>query len=137
MVERGEERFQMLTITEDTKYQASAGLDDLTWYLDEAHQEPLEFHSQDVPTCHGCQGHQAIPGFQIPCQRRDDHVSPVGLQTVRWHSQRIDPAFKLTNDVFLVAAVVGEKDHFLHAHGAIVGDIEENAYYFDSGSMSS
>src|SRR4030042_4088134 len=77
MIERREKCLEVPAVAQDTKYQTPAGLHDLTRYLDEGDQEPLEFHPQDLAPGYRRQSDQAIPGLEIPSQRGDNHVSPI------------------------------------------------------------
>lgn len=82
--------------------QAATRRYDLAWNLDKTTQETFESHPQDIATCRLFQSYQAIPGLQTPVQGRNDHISPVRNQPIRWHSQRVDPALELADDVLLV-----------------------------------
>ena len=125
IVEGGEKRSKMLAISQNSIHKASAGVQDLTGKLYIADQEPPELHSHDVSACTGRLRHQPIPGLQVPSQSCYDHVGPVRNQAVREHSQGVHPTFQLPDDIFLVAAVVSEKDDFLHRHLTVVGDVEK------------
>src|SRR5271157_431676 len=125
MIESCQEDLQMPAIGQYSVNQAAAGSYDLAGNLDKTPQETLEFHPQDVATCRGFQSYQAIPGLQIPSQDSNDHISPIRNQTIRRHSQRVDPALELTDDVFLIAAVIGEENNLLRGPLSVVGDIEK------------
>ena len=125
IVERRQKGFEMLAIGQYPVNEATTGSYNLTGYLHKVHQEAFELHPQDITTYCRRLRHQAIPGLQIPRQRCDDHVGPVRYQTVRRHPQGVHSTLELTDDVFLVAAIVGKKDHFSHRHLPIVGDVEE------------
>src|SRR2546425_3125868 len=71
---RREEGLEILAVAEDSIHQASAGCDDLAGYLHEVDQETLEFHAQDLTAHLARSRHQAVPGLEIPSERRDDHV---------------------------------------------------------------
>ena len=125
MVECVQEGFQMPAVVQYPPNQSASGHYDLTWYLNEVCQESFEFHPQNISARCRDEGYQTIPSLQVPGQGGDDHVGPIRDQPIRRHSQSIDSALELTDDVFLVAAVVGEKNDFLIGHLAIVGDVEE------------
>src|SRR5689334_3216883 len=103
MIERRQEGLQMMAVGQHPVNNAAASVDHLTGYLDEVGEEAFEFHPQDVAAYCGHDRDQAIPGFQVPGQRRNDHVSPVRQQAVRRHPQRIHSVLQLPDNVFLVA----------------------------------
>jgi hypothetical protein len=74
--------------------------------------------------------------FRFPASAAIDHVSPVRHQTVGGHAQRIDAALELPDDVFLIAAVVCEKNDFLHAPGLIVRYVEEEPDVVEQPTIS-
>jgi len=114
----------------------AAGGYDLTWYLDKAPQKTFEFHPQDVATRCRLQSYQAIPGFQIPGQGGNDHISPIGYQSIRKHSQGVDSALELTDDVLLIASVIGEKDNLLHSHLAVICNVKEESHIIEQSPLS-
>ena len=116
--------------------QPAAGGHDLAGNLDKAHQEAFEFHPQDIATCRGFQCYQSIPGLQIPGQGRNDHISPIRDQTIRRHPQRIDPALELTDDIFLVAAVIGEENDLLQSLLSVIGDVEKISHIVEQPAFS-
>src|SRR5205814_9886304 len=63
--------------------------------------------------------------FDVPGEGGDDHVRPVGHQVVERYPQRVDPVLELFDDVFLVAAVVGQRHHLLDGQVQVGGDVEE------------
>jgi hypothetical protein len=116
--------------------QTATGSHDLTRYLNKAHQETFELHQQDVAPCRRSYCYQAVPGLQIPGQGCNNHISPIRNQSIRRHPQCIHPALELTDDVFLVAAVIGEQNYFLRSHLAVVGDIEKIPNILEQPSLS-
>ena len=58
-----------------------------------------------APTTRRFRQRQRPPGFQVPCQRRHDHVGPIAQQIVHRRRQRPHAAVQLRQQVLLVAAV--------------------------------
>src|SRR5512144_2249438 len=125
MIERCQENLQMSAMGQYPVNETATRCHDLTRYLDKIHQEAFELHPQDISTDSRHEGYHPIPSLQIPGQGRDDHISPIRYQAIRRHPQGVDSALELTDDVFLVAAVIGEENDFLHGHIPVVGDVEE------------
>jgi hypothetical protein len=131
MVKRRQKGLQVPAVGQYPANKSSSGLHDLAGYLNEGYQETFEFHPQNITTCCRHNGYQTIPGLQIPGQRRDDHIGPVRYQPIRRHPQRVDTTLQLTDDVFLVAAIVGEKNDFLIGFMTIVGNVEKVPHVID------
>ena len=136
MIERLQEGFQMPAVGQYSINKPAAGGYDLTWYLDKAPEKTFEFHPQDVATCRRLQSYQAIPSFQIPSQGGNDHISPIGYQSIGKHSQGVDSALELTDDVLLIAAVIGEENDLLHSHLVVIGDVEKIPYIVEQSALT-
>jgi hypothetical protein len=136
MIERCQEGFQVPAMGQYSVNQAAAGGHYLARNLDKTHQETFEFHPQDIATCRGFQSDQTIPGLQIPGQGRNEHIGPVRNQAVRWHPQRVDPALELTDDVLLVAAVIGEENNLLGSHLMVVRYIKEVPHIIEQSVLA-
>ncbi len=57
--------------------------------------------------------HERGPRFEVPCQGGDDHVGPVAEQVVEGRSQCMNAILELTNEVLLVATIVGDEHDLL------------------------
>jgi hypothetical protein len=136
MIERLQEGFQMPAVGQYSINKPAAGGYDLTWYLDKAPQKTFEFHPQDVATCSRLQSHQAVPSLQIPGQGGNDHISPIRYQSIRKHSQCVDSALELTDDVLLIASVIGKENNLLHSHLAVIGDVEKIPYIVEQSALA-
>jgi hypothetical protein len=67
---------------------------------------------------------QGEPRFEIPRQRRDQHVGVVADQIIEGSVQSAN-GVELSQNVLLLATVVGVKDDFLGRAGPVVGQIVE------------
>lgn len=76
------------------------------------------------------------PAFQVPRERRDDHVGPVGFQVVERHPHRVHPALELGDEVFLVAALVGFPDDRGCAQVRACRDIVAVAQLVEEGQLA-
>ena len=115
----------MPTIGQYSMEEATTSGHDLAGDLNKTSQEAFEFHPQDIAACRRFQSYQSVPGFQIPGQCRNNHLRPIRHQSIRQHSQGVDSALELTDDVLLIAAVVGEENDLLHSHLVVIGDVEK------------
>jgi hypothetical protein len=136
MIGRFKEIFQMPAVGQYSINKATSRGHDLTRHLNKSHQETFKFHPQDVAPCRRSHCYQTVSGLQILGQSRNNHISPIRNQTIRWHSQSVDSTLELTDDVFLVAAITGEQDYFLWSHLAIVCNVKEEPHIIEQPSLS-
>ena len=125
MVKGREERLQMPAVSQDSVHQLSTGGYYLAGDLNEAYEEALEFHPQDITAHCRRHAHHAIPGLQIPSQCSNDHIGPVRNQTVRRHPKSVHSILELSDDVLLVAGIIGKQDNLLWSHSPVIGYVEE------------
>jgi len=74
-----EHAFQPVVVSDNSIFYGPAGSQDQTGDFDKCLDKALKFHANDGKT-QGTVWHQhSIPGFQIPGQRGDNHIGPVGI----------------------------------------------------------
>ena len=124
--------------------QPSSAPHDLAWHLDESRTERREFHPQElsflvlvfrlVPRRYRNQ--QGTPGLEAPGQRPHHHVRPVADQVVHGRRQCPNSALELSDQVFLVAAIVGREHNLFGRHLAVVGNVEQVAVFLEQSHLS-
>src|SRR5438034_2407442 len=94
---------------------------------DDAGQEAARLHPDVVTAVLGAVHHHREPGLDVPREGGADHVRPVGYQVVQRYPQGADTGLELPDDVFLVAALVGQLDDLRRGQVGAGGDVEEVA----------
>jgi hypothetical protein len=94
---------------------SSAGPDNKARYSNKHVDELFKFHSNNL-TLHGTIRHQhAVTGFQIPGQRSDHHIGPVGNQAVAGRLNGPNCVFELLDVVLMVRPAPIKFDELLLA----------------------
>ena len=109
----------------DAKDALSALGDDLTGNEDEGIQKLFELHVENLLPRDGIFDEQAIPGFEIPGQGGNNHISPIGKQCICWCVESGHTVFELFDGIFLVASLIDPSQKLRVWRGRVIGDIEE------------
>ncbi len=116
---------QLLLVPDYFITDSSAGPDNKARYSNKHVDELFKFHANDLPP-HGTIRHQhAVPGFQIPGQRSDHHIGPVGNKAVAGRLNGPNCVFELLDVVLMVRPAPIKFDELLFAHLHFVCDGKE------------
>ena len=116
---------------------------DLARHLNQRSAECREFHPQQRSSLRFMfrrvswrnRRQQGAPGLQAPSQTGHHHVRPVAYQCVYGRRQRVHPALELSDQVLLVAPVIGREHDIFGRSVAVVGDIEEIAILLEQPQL--
>jgi len=106
----------------DALHDTLPGAHDLRQHQDQRVQKAAKLHVQQRHAPFALRQQQPISGFQIPDLCGDRPIGPVAHRIVHRHARRIHPVLQLLDDVFLVAALVGQHHHrFVAIRAGAVG----------------
>ena len=135
-VPRAEEAVERGLIANDPDDDAAGAAYDATGDENDAVEKAAELHV-DVKGAVGFKmHHHGEPGFDIPCERGDDHVGPVADEVVERQAHGVDAVFELLDDVFLIAAFVGAVNDFGGGKVGARSDVEEVADFVDQNVLA-
>ena len=95
----------LFVVTDKPVTDFTTGLYDQAGNVDKGVHKPFEFHSHNGLAQRPIRYQQSVPGFQVPGQGGDDHICPVGSQTVRRCVKCPCTIFQLFDIVFVVSPV--------------------------------
>ena len=107
----------------------TAGFYDQAGNVDKGVHKSFEFHSDNSLAQRSIWYQQAVPDFQIPGHGCDDHIGPVGNQTIRRCLNRSGTIFQLFDIVFVVSPIPVKFDKLTGGTNVVIGDIEKIAVF--------